>query len=42
MPAPVARSDVDRLWQLMGSIRFCMLCNWAGGRLHSLRLRGLL
>ena len=35
MPAPVARGDVDRLWQLVGSICFCMLCNWDGARLHS-------
>lgn len=28
-------SDVDRFWHLIESIRFCMLCNWSGTRLHS-------
>ena len=33
--AGMASSDVDRLWQLVGSIRFCMPRNKGGARLHS-------
>lgn len=28
-------NDVDRVWELMRSITFCMLSNWDGERLHS-------
>jgi general stress protein 26 len=31
----MAKPDVERLWQLMSSIPFCMLSTWDGERMHS-------
>ena len=31
----MAESDVDPVWRMMESIRFCMLSNWSGTKLHS-------
>jgi general stress protein 26 len=31
----MADGDVDRIWDLMNSISFCMFSNWDGARLHS-------
>jgi general stress protein 26 len=31
----MAAPDIDRIWELMSSIRFCLLTNWDGARLHS-------
>ncbi len=31
----MAAPDIDRIWELMSSISFCMLSNWNGEHLHS-------
>lgn len=31
----MAQNDLDRVWELMKSISFCMLSNWDGERIHS-------
>ena len=31
----MAKHDVERIWELMNSISFCMFSNWDGTRLHS-------
>src|SRR5262245_59171459 len=31
----MTQSDVDRVWELMGKIIFCMLANWNGKVLHA-------
>ena len=31
----MAQADLDRVWELLKSIAFCMLSNWDGERIHS-------
>lgn len=31
----MAGTDLDRVWELMESVRLCMLSNWDGRRIHS-------
>jgi general stress protein 26 len=31
----MTEKDIDRVWRMMQSIRFCMFSNWDGAKLHS-------
>jgi general stress protein 26 len=35
MEVDMTETDIDRVWKLMQSIRYCMFSNWNGTRLHS-------
>ncbi|HZP76431.1 MAG TPA: pyridoxamine 5'-phosphate oxidase family protein [Pseudolabrys sp.] len=37
----MAEPDIDRIWELMSSISFCMLTNWDGARLHSRPMKAM-